>query len=225
MCGRFTLRAPVSAIAKQFSLFDLEPLEPRFNVAPTQTVAVVRAAADGGSRQLAGLRWGLVPGWAKDPSIGNRLINARAETAAEKPAFRAAFRRRRCLVAADGFYEWQKTGSRRQPYFFHLADDRPFGFAGLWEVWEGPDHSTLESCTILTTDANDVVRPIHDRMPVIVALEDYARWLDPRLERAEEVASVLCPYEGDDLSAYPVSARVNSPTHEGADLIERLPLV
>ena len=144
-------------------------------------------------RQFVLLHWGLVPSWAKDPAIGNRMINARAETVADKPSFRRALRRRRCLIVADGFYEWQKVGKRRQPMFIHMRDDRPLAFAGLWEAWEGADHSALESCTILTTAANDLVRPIHDRMPVIVAPEDYGRWLDPAVQKPEPILPLLRP--------------------------------
>ena len=154
-------------------------------------------------RQFVLLHWGLVPSWADDPAIGNRMINARAETAADKPSFRTALRRRRCLVVADGFYEWQKLGKRRQPMFIHMRDDRPLAFAGLWESWEGADHSALESCTILTTAANDLVRPIHDRMPVIVAPEDYGRWLDPAVQKPEPILPLLRPYPSEPMEAYP----------------------
>ncbi len=221
MCGRFTLRAPASVVAEEFALFDLVPFEPRFNVAPTQPVAVVRRlAADEPRRELAWLRWGLIPSWATDPAIGGRMINARAETAAETPAFRTALRRRRCLVVADGFYEWQKTGRAKQPYFLRLRDDRPFGFAGLWESWEGPDHAAIESCTILTAEANELVRPIHDRMPVIVAPADYERWLDPGVQSAETVRSLLRPYPSGAMTARPVGPRVNSPTHDDPGCIQ-----
>jgi len=222
MCGRFTLRAPASLVAEQFALFDAPPFEPRYNIAPTQPVAVVRRAGVEASipRELVWLRWGLVPSWAQDPAIGNRLINARAETAAEKPAFRAAMRRRRCLVVADGFYEWQRTGSRKQPYFIHKRDDRPFAFAGLWESWEGADHSALETCTILTTDANELMRPIHDRMPVIISPDDYGRWLDQAIERPEQLADLLRPYAAVDLTAYAVSPYVNSPARDDPRCVE-----
>ena len=221
MCGRFTLRAPASAVAEEFALFDVVPFQPRFNVAPTQPVAVVRRlSAEEPRRELAWLRWGLIPGWATDPAIGGRMINARAETAAEKPAFRAALRRRRCLVVADGFYEWQKTGRAKQPYFLRLRDDRPFGFAGLWESWEGPDHAAIESCTILTTEANELVRSIHDRMPVIVAPADYERWLDPGVQSADAVRPLLRPYPSEAMTAYPVGPRVNSPAHDDPACIQ-----
>ena len=166
------------------------------------------------------LRWGLVPGWAKDPAIGSRLINARAETAAEKPAFRTALRRRRCLVAADGFYEWQQAGRTKQPYFIHLRDDRPFALAGLWEAWEGADHAWLETCTLLTTEPNDVVRPIHDRMPVILPPQAYSCWLDPAIEDPRQLAPLLVPYPSDQMEAYRVGRLVNSPSHDAPGCIE-----
>ena len=244
MCGRFTLRAPASAVAEQFSLFDVAPFAPRFNIAPTQPVAVVRAptlynagtgdTSDGRlggqsdaspspapcpARELVWLRWGLVPSWAKDPAIGARMINARAETAAQKPAFRAALRRRRCLVVADGFYEWQKTGARKQPYFIHMKDDRPFAFAGLWESWTSPDGAELPTCTLLTTQPNELTRPIHDRMPVVLSAADYALWLDPSVQDAARVECLLHPYPAGEMEAYPVSTRVNSPAHDGPDCL------
>ena len=255
MCGRFTLRASPRAVAEEFALAEPLSLGPRFNIAPSQAVAAVRLAPDAQPprREIVLMRWGLIPSWADDPAIGNRMINARAETAFDKPAFRAAMRRRRCLIPADGFYEWQHAGRRRQPYFFHLPDDRLFAFAGLWETWEGADHSALErvprdsngqnafetvetrrherqtsvrhaleSCTILTTAANDLVRPIHDRMPVIVGQNDYDRWLDPRVETPEALAALLTPLAADVLQAYPVSAEVNRPTSDGPQCVARL---
>lgn len=221
MCGRFTLRAPASAVANQFLLFEVPLLQPRFNIAPSQPVPVVRLAPGPSTpqRQLHLLHWGLIPSWATDPAIGNRMINARAETVADKPAFRAAFQRRRCLVVADGFYEWQRVERRRQPYFIRMRDDRPMGFAGLWESWEGPDHSAIDSCTILTTEANDVVRPIHDRMPVIVAPGDYDRWLDPTA-KGTDLLPLLRAYPSDPMEAYAVSTMVNSPAHDDPRCIE-----
>ena len=222
MCGRFTLRAPASLVAEQFTLFELPPFAPRFNIAPSQPVAVVRLAPAQGQpqRELAWLRWGLIPSWAKDPAIGNRMINARAETVAEKPAYRAALRRRRCLLAADGFYEWQRTDGRKQPYFIHLCDDRPFAFAGLWEAWEGPDDSYIESCTLLTTEPNELIRPIHNRMPVILAPDDYEPWLDPAVQKPEPLVPLLRPYPSDEMAAHPVSTLVNSPTNDDPKCIE-----
>lgn len=222
MCGRFTLRAPPSVVVERFSLFETPPFAPRFNIAPSQPVAVIRAAPGSSKpeRELVWLRWGLIPSWAKDPAIGNRMINARAETIAEKPAYRAAFRRRRCLVAADGFYEWQKSGRKKQPYFIHLRDGRPLGFAGLWESWEGPDHSAIESCTILTTEPNALVAPIHDRMPVIIKPDDYDAWLDTSVADAASLTPLLAPYPAERMEAYAVSPYVNSPAHDDPACIE-----
>jgi putative SOS response-associated peptidase YedK len=208
-------------VAEHFGLLDVEPLQPRFNIAPTQAVAAVRRVPESSepARQLVLLRWGLVPSWAKDPKIGNSLINARAESVAAKPAFRTAFRRRRCLVVADGFYEWQRTGTKKQPYFIRLADDRPFAFAGLWEFWEGPDHSALESCTLITTSANELMAPIHDRMPVILSPDDYDRWLDPAIQKPDQLQPLLRPYPSGEMLAYPVSTHVNNPRNEDAECI------
>jgi putative SOS response-associated peptidase YedK len=224
MCGRFTLRAPASVIAEAFALLEVPPLTPRFNIAPSQLVAAVRETPQSASptQQFAWLRWGLIPSWARDPAIGNRMINARSESVSEKPAYRTALRRRRCLLVADGFYEWQKSGRRRQPYFFRLHQDRPFAFAGLWESWEGPDHSLIESCTLLTTTANALVQPIHDRMPVILGPEHYDRWLDPAIERAESLLPLLAPFPSEAMEAYPVGLQVNSPAHDDATCIEGL---
>jgi putative SOS response-associated peptidase YedK len=225
MCGRFTLRAPASVVAEQFTLLEMPPFSSRFNIAPTQPVAVIRSAP--GEREprheLVRLRWGLIPSWAKDPAIGSRMINARAETVAQKPAYRAALRRRRCLVLADGFYEWWKIGSRKQPYFIRMRDDRPFALAGLWEFWEGPDHSSIESCTILTTEPNELVAPIHNRMPVILAAEGYEAWLDRTVEDPLRISKYLAPYPAGLMEAYPVSPHVNNPAHDDARCIEPAP--
>ncbi len=222
MCGRFTLRAPASAIAQYFALLEIPSFMPRFNIAPTQPVAVVRqvATSAGVRRQWVPMRWGLIPSWAKDPAIGHRMINARAETASRKPAYRAAFRRRRCLIPADGFYEWQGTRPPKQPYFIRLRDDRPFGIAGLWETWEGPDHQTVESCTILTTEANELMRPIHDRMPVILAEREYDVWLDPATEGGPALDKLLVPCDSRGMVAHPVGAWVNNPAHDDPRCIE-----
>ncbi len=222
MCGRFTLRASASVVAEHFAIFELPPFAPRFNIAPSQPVAVVRLAPGGGepTRELVWPRWGLIPSWAKDPAIGNRMINARAETVAEKPAFRGAFRRRRCLLPADGFYEWQGRGRGKQPYFIRLRDEGLFGFAGLWEHWEGPDHSAVESCTLLTTEPNDLIRQIHDRMPVILSPEDYACWLDPSVEEAGQLLSLLRSFPSDAMTAHPVDTLVNSPANDDPQCVE-----
>ncbi|HEY9656670.1 MAG TPA: SOS response-associated peptidase, partial [Crinalium sp.] len=178
MCGRFSLTQSANALAETFQLETLPEWTPRYNVAPTQAVLAI-AAAPAHSRQVRLFRWGLVPSWAKDLTIGAKLINARAETVAEKPSFRVAFKQRRCLILADGFYEWHRIDRKtKQPYYFQLADRQPFAFAGLWERWQGDD-TVVETCTILTTQANELLQPIHDRMPVILAPEEYDRWLDP----------------------------------------------
>jgi len=184
MCGRFLLKSPLVELQGAFGFAERLNLEPRFNIAPAQTVAIVRLRANGDGRELALVRWGLVPAWAKEPAIGGKMINARAEGIAAKPAFRAAFRQRRALVLADGFYEWRKVeGSRKQPMLIRRRDHAPFAFAGLWEVWRGPD-GPLETCTIVTTAANALLAPIHDRMPVILDPADHEAWLDPARRRS-----------------------------------------
>ena len=224
MCGRFTLTDPDARLVEQFHLPKMPDLAPRYNIAPTQPVASVRARADGGGREMVLLRWGLIPFWAKDPGIGARMINARSETVAEKPAFRAAFRQRRCLVVADGFYEWQKVNGQKQPYFFHMRDGQAFAFAGLWEQWSGQDGSSIESCTLLTTEPNDLVRPVHNRMPVIVQSLDYELWLDRDIQDVARLDHILKPLPSQMLDAYPVSRHVNSPDNDDARCIEPLPL-
>ena len=216
MCGRYTLATPVGRLAEEFA-FDSSSKDFRtsYNVAPTQQVPAV--LAEGGARRLEMLRWGLVPSWADDPGIGARMINARSETAPEKPSFRSAFRRRRCLIPADGFYEWKRENGGKQPYYFHMREGRPFAFAGLWENWN--KDGEIRSCTILTTTANDVVEEVHERMPVILPRDHYDAWLDPEAE-GEEVAGLLVPYPGDDLEAYPVSRFVNSPGNDDPRCIE-----
>jgi putative SOS response-associated peptidase YedK len=220
MCGRFTLRTPLTQLAKQFQ-FDLDAaqvqLPLRFNIAPTQDVAAVRLA--GGKRELVQLRWGLVPSWAKDPKIGNTMINARAETVSVKPALRAAFKRRRCLVLADGYYEWLREGKIKQPYLYEINAGQPFAMAGLWESWRGtagPDSPPLESCTIITTEANELARKNHDRMPVILHEADYAAWLDPA---CADVEYLLAPIEADPMTARAVGTHVNNARHEGPECI------
>jgi putative SOS response-associated peptidase YedK len=178
MCGRFTLRSSGEAVAEAFGLAEAPDLWPRFNIAPGQPVAGVWQQPRVEGREFALLLWGLIAAWADDPSVGYRLANARSETAATKPSFRRAFRSRRCLVVADGFYEWQRADGRKQPYFIGLRGDRPFGLAGPWERWE-KHGEPVESCTVLTTDANELMRPIHERMPVILPPDQYGLWLDP----------------------------------------------
>lgn len=215
MCGRFTLRTPPAVLIREFGLRELAQLPLRFNIAPTQSVLAVRMgaprAAEAPTREAAWLRWGLVPPWAEGPA-GKPLINARSETAATLRSFRAAFRERRCLIPADGFYEWQATGRAKQPFFIHRPDDAPLAFAGLWERWQG-DGQILESCTILTTQANATLRPLHDRMPVILSAPQRERWLDPAADPAE-LQSLLRPSADDLLTRYEVGRTVN---HAGAD--------
>jgi putative SOS response-associated peptidase YedK len=217
MCGRFTLAVPAEQVAAQFQLPDAPQLAPRYNIAPTQQVAVVRA--DEGGRTLSLMRWGLVPSWAKELAIGAKMINARAETAAEKPAFRSAMKQRRCLIPADGFYEWQALPGGKQPFYIHMADGSPFAFAGLWEQWRTPEGPWLETCTILTTAANELMRPLHDRMPVIIPPEQYARWLDPELRDAGPLQELLAPYAADAMAAMPVSKAVNKVGNDDPGLI------
>ncbi|HEV3025281.1 MAG TPA: SOS response-associated peptidase [Pirellulales bacterium] len=220
MCGRFTLRTPASHVAEAFGLADLFDFQPRYNIAPRQAVAAVRIAQNDG-RELAFLKWGLVPSWADEPSIGYKMINARSETAATKPSFRRAFKSRRCLIVADGFYEWQKTGSKKQPFYIRLADGAPIGFAGLWEHWKR-DGQEIESCTILTTDANELMAPIHNRMPVIVGRDDYGVWLDPAVQEVERLQPLLRPFLSGEMTAYPVSTVVNNPKNDVEECVEAL---
>lgn len=208
MCGRFTLTSSAQQLAEHFDVpVDIE-LQPRYNIAPGQPVRVVRAEG-GGGRELASTRWGLVPHWAKDPAMAQRMINARSETVAEKPAFRDALRRRRCLLPADGFYEWADTGAGKQPYYIQLGDEAPFGMAGLWESWPAEDGEALETCTIVTTSAAASIEHLHARMPVILAPGDFERWLDPALADPEMLLPLLAPAAGDRLTFHPVSTRVN----------------
>jgi putative SOS response-associated peptidase YedK len=218
MCGRYTLASPTERLAEEFG-FDGTSVElaPNYNVAPTQRVAAV--LEEGGQRRLEVLRWGLIPPWADDPGIGSRMINARSETAPGKPSFRRAFRERRCVIPADGFYEWQRTNGAKQPYYIHMEDGRPFAFAGLWESWSKGGEGEVRTCTILTTGANALVGEVHDRMPVILAHDAYDVWLDPDSER-DELTGLLAPYPEDEMEAYPVSRFVNSPSNNDPRCIE-----
>ncbi|HZD55040.1 MAG TPA: SOS response-associated peptidase [Candidatus Aquicultoraceae bacterium] len=220
MCGRFTLFDDSSLLAEWFGLEQAPSLSPRYNIAPSQEVAAVRVPPGGEGRELALLRWGLVPSWAKDPSLGARMINARAETAADKPAFRSAIRRRRCLVPADGFYEWKRVNGRKQPYYVRMRDAKVFGLAAIWEAWSGADEEPIESCALLTTSANALLRPIHDRMPVIVRPSAYGLWLSPGEQDPQALAPLLHPWPDGEMVAYPVSASVNNPKMDGPGLTE-----
>jgi putative SOS response-associated peptidase YedK len=218
MCGRFTLRTTPQEVAKAFDLADAPSFSPRFNISPTQQVLAIRL--QDGKRQASFHQWGLIPSWADDPKIGYRMINARADGVAAKPSFRSAFKKSRCLVVADGFYEWKKTGSAKQPFFIRLKNDRPFAFAGLAEHWHRDDKA-IDSCTIITTDPNELTSEVHDRMPVILSPDDYALWLDPEFEDKEKLQSFLRPYPAEEMTAYAVSTLVNSPKNESPACVDR----
>jgi putative SOS response-associated peptidase YedK len=198
MCGRFACSEIPKPLADAFGLTAPDDLPARYNIAPSMPVAALIRDDETGKPAFGWLQWGLVPFWAKEKSIGSRMFNARAETAHEKPSFRAAFRHRRCLIPADGFYEWKKEGKRKIPHFITLTD-APMVFAGLWETWTGPGEEILQSCTILTTDANDRVRPIHDRMPVILRPEGWELWMDHRVQSRRELEHLLGPCDSDRL--------------------------
>jgi len=224
MCGRFSQTASPAVIAQQFHVPAPLLLTPRYHIAPSQPIAAIRIDPDRATRTLVMLRWGLIPSWAKDPKIGHQCINANSETVAEKPSFRTAFKARRCLVIATGFYEWQVQGRTKQPMWIGLKDKQPFAFAGLWERWQPPDGSVIETCTILTTDPNELLKPIHNRMPVILAPTAYDQWLDPTVQHAESLKALLRPYPSEELLAYPVSTLVNNPRHDAPDCLEPLPV-
>jgi putative SOS response-associated peptidase YedK len=223
MCGRFTLRIDSEAVARAFDARrgDLDH-GPRYNISPTDPVAVVRLSEDDGGRELAEARWGLVPHWVDDPDdFDLTLINARSETAPDKPAFRDAFRTRRCLVPADGFYEWVAVDGGKQPFFVHRGDDAPFAFAGLWDRWRGPGDRRLESATILTCEPDEVVGELHDRMPVVLPPDRWDAWMDPASE-PRAVQELLRPRERNETAfeAHPVSRDVNRPDRDGPELVE-----
>lgn len=220
MCGRFTLRTPPAELAEIFSLIREPELRPRYNIAPGQPVAAIVFDEQRSPHELVMLRWGLVPSWAKDPKIGYRTINARADTVATKPAFRSAFRRRRCLIPADGFYEWQKLDAKhKQPYLISRRDERPFAFAGLYEHWSAPDGAALDTCTIITTDANAPLSVLHDRMPVILDEAAYDVWLDPSRQDLAELEALLRPAPDDLLHFVPVSTLVNNPRNDTPECV------
>lgn len=219
MCGRYTLTVDASVLAQLFELEPLTDLRPRFNIAPTQPVPIVRSG-DGGNREWSRARWGLIPSWAKDAKIGSRMINARAETVAEKPSFRSAYRHRRCLLPADGFYEWIQVPGGKQPHHIRFTDGRAFAFAGLWESWTPPEGETIESCTILTTRPNALIVKLHDRMPVILPPARYKDWLSQGSIGPDAAEAMLLPFPADEMEAVPVSSLVNSPKNEDPRCLE-----
>jgi putative SOS response-associated peptidase YedK len=219
MCGRFTLTTSAKIIADFFKLSEVPDIEPRYNIAPSQSVATVTFNPEKIQRQFQFMRWGLIPSWAKDMKIASHTINARSETVAEKPAFRSAIKRRRCLIVADGFYEWQQ-GKKKQPYYFQMANSEPFALAGLWENWRSPEAESILSCSIITTAANETVLPIHHRMPVILPESDWEQWLDPSIDNSQQVLPLLKPYASAAMKVNAVSAIVNSATREGPECIQ-----
>ena len=220
MCGRFALGLPSRSLAEHFQLDIFPEFEPRYNIAPTRNVATIAVEKSG--REMRMRHWGLIPHWAKDNKIGSRLINARSETAGKKPSFRYAFRHRRCLIPSTGFYEWKRTDRAKQPFFIRMLDEKIFAFAGLWERREGQEEEAIESCTILTTSANDIMRPIHERMPVILNPEDYDIWLDPANINTSSLEQFLKPFPSDMMKQYPVDAYVNNPQNDDPKCIEPL---
>ena len=217
MCGRYSLIADIGELEERFG-FDGNHLNhaPSYNIVPTQMALTV---TNGGGRHASYMRWGLIPSWAKSASVGSRMINARAETVAERPSFRTALRRRRCLVLADGFYEWQRTGSKSRPMRIMMASGEPFAFAGLWDAWRDPKGELVRSCTIITTAANDLLSPIHDRMPVILPREMEPLWLDHDVQDPADLGDILTPYPAGPMKVYEVSTLVNSPSNDGPSVV------
>ncbi len=216
MCGRFVLKATPTELITRFGLDECVDLNPRYNIPPGTNIATIRQSPEG-KRVLHLLKWGLVPHWAKDPGIGNKLNNARGESVMEKPSFREAFKCRRCLIPADAFYEWKAEGKLKQPYCISLPE--PFAMAGLWESWKSPDGSILRTCCVITTGPNALMAPIHDRMPVIIAPENWGRWLSAPVEA---VAELIRPYPADHMHAWPVSRRVSKTVEDDAELTEAI---
>jgi putative SOS response-associated peptidase YedK len=224
MCGRYTLRVSPAELAEIFDTLRTIEWSPRYNIAPTQTVVAVRQSEQGSGRELALLRWGLIPSWAKDMKIGNNLINARADGVATKPSFRHAFKKKRCLIPADGFYEWQAVPGQKvkQPFHIGVRDMPVFAFAGLWEQWTDPEGKPVETSAIITTDANEAMAPIHNRMPVILNPADYDEWLDRDQQDAEKLQPLLKPFPADRMQLTPVSTLVNSPRNEKPECVQPL---
>ncbi len=221
MCGRFALIVDAAVLADVFEVDPPGGHQPRFNIAPTQTVPVVRTGEEG-RRECEMVRWGLIPSWAKDEKMGARMINARGETVAEKPSFRSAARTRRCLIPATGFYEWVKTDSGKQPHFIHFHDGRLFAFAGLWDRWSKGNTGPLDTCTIITTTPNQLIAQMHERMPVILQPADFAEWLKPEPLAADRLKELVAPHPADEMEAYPVSTFVNKPVNDTQECMVRI---
>jgi putative SOS response-associated peptidase YedK len=213
MCGRFSLGGSATILASHFNVQESLAWTPRYNLAPSQEVLTIVQPA-GSAREVRRMRWGLIPAWAKNPGIGNQLINARAETLAAKPAFRAPLRQRRCLILTDGFYEWASQGGRKQPWFIRMQDGRPFAFAGLWDGWTDPEGKRVESCVIITTTPNSLIQRFHHRMPVILSPADYDLWLDVERHDVDRILPLLKPYPSEAMTAYPVRPLVNNPAND-----------
>jgi len=225
-CGRYRLSRKKQLLEEHFAADPWKDAwEPRYNIAPTQLVPVIRQDPKQPIRHLSLVRWGLIPSWAKDASGAAKMINARSETAIEKPAFRDALRSRRCLIPADGFYEWQRSGKTKQPFCFEVNEGQLFAFAGIWERWHDPNGSTLETCSILTTTPNDVAATVHDRMLVIVEPDAYDLWLDPGVKDARVVSDMLRPYDARQMRCYPVSTQINRAANDDAGCSERVELL
>ncbi len=220
MCGRFSRKATLQAIIDEFEIEEVnDAVEPSYNVAPGQEIAVILKDE---SRKLGLLKWGLIPSWSKDPAIGNRMINARAETLAEKPSFKHPLRRKRCLIVADGFFEWKKEGKQKIPMYIFLKDQKPFVFAGLWDTWTSPDGKKISTCTIITTEPNEFMKKIHNRMPVILPKEHIDLWLDRSIENEQKVLPLLQPYPEKEMDAYEISRFVNSPKNNSPACVEKV---
>jgi putative SOS response-associated peptidase YedK len=217
MCGRFAQRKPSKIVAKTFNV-EVPELQPRFNIAPTQDILAVREGQD--AREAVRLRWGFIPSWARERPAGAGLINARSETVAEKPSFREPFKRQRCLIPADGFFEWQRLGGKKQPHFFRMSDDALFAFAGLWDSWRDEKGDVVESCVILTTTPNELLSTVHDRMPVILAPQDYDLWLDKGVTKPEHLSPLLRPCRAERMRSHSVSLLVNDVLNDEASCIE-----
>ncbi len=229
MCGRFAQKTKPKNLAKKFQIVlkvGLESIKPRFNIAPSSLVPCIRVPFNETKPVMETLKWGLVPSWAKDPAIGFKLANARAETMAEKPSFRSAFKKQRCLVPADGFYEWDQKTKPKQPFYFYMKNEEPFCLAGLWEFWKPKDGKgePIQSFTLITTEANSILAPVHDRMPVILEEKDFEAWLDPRNQDVEKLKQFLKPFPASQMASYPVSLYMSNTRNEGPQCLGKADL-